>query len=680
MLWEIAYNLWWSWNPYAKKLFQQLDPVLWFEVEENPIELLRRTQLLDERLKDQKFISLLRFVYTAFKNYMAKPSYYHELFKKPLIFVSPEYGLHHSLLIYAGGLGFLAGDILKEASDIGFNVVGIGFMYPLGYAKQKLNQDGWQEEIVFSNSKINMPANRLKDQNGNWIKCSINMGKEKLCYGIWKVDVGTTNLYLIDTDVEENPPEFRKISYQLYDKDKEIRLKQQILLGFGTVEFLDKTGIEPLGFHINEDYPVFVLVAYIAKKMKEGMKFEEALRYVSSKSLFTTHTPLNSAVNIFPQDLVKHYMSFLDEYVGDNFSQKIIDLAKIPEQGDSFNATVLAIRLAGYINAVSRIHREVSSKIWPFISREQKKYIDYVTNGVHLPTWISDKLRLLFDKYLGQEWIEIYDKPSVFDLIDYIPDSEMWEVHMENKKRMIEHIIDRARMRWMSGSVDPSCIMAEGVLLDPNFLTIGFARRMTGYKRADLIFQDIERLKRILLNHERPVQIIFAGKAHPADIQGKEIIKKIFQIAKNPEFGGRVAFVEDYDERLAQYLVKGVDVWLNNPIPGLEACGTSGMKASINGVLHLSILDGWWIEGFNGRNGWAFGDGILEGDRNKKDAEEIYDILEKEVIPLYYQRNEEGVPVQWCKKMKEAIKSVGPNFCARRMMKDYISKFYSKFK
>lgn len=680
MLWELAYNLWWSWTPYAKKLFQQIDPVLWIETEANPIELLRKTKLLDERLREQKFVSQVRYVYTIYKNYLNKPSIYQEIFKKPLIFVSPEYGLHHTLLIYAGGLGFLAGDILKEASDMCFPLMGIGFMYPLGYVKQRIRPDGWQEEIEFTNSKMSMPAKKIQNEDGTWMKCSVKIAGQDIYYGIWKVEVGRTNLYLIDTDVEENSPSSRRISYQLYDKDKDIRLRQKILLGFGAVELLDKLKIEPLGFHINEDYPVFILVAYIVKKIKEGLSFEEALFDVSRKSLFTTHTPLRAGVNIYPVDLVRRYLSFLDKDLGFDFSERIINLARNPQAPDEgFNATVLAIRLSNYINAVSRVHREVSSKIWAFVSREDK-YIDYVTNGVHLPTWMCDKLRGLLDRYLGEEWIEVYDRPSVFDLIEYISDKELWDIHMENKRRLIEHIIDRARVKWMNEKVDASSVMAQGVLLDPNFLTIGFARRMTGYKRADLILYDLERLKKILLDPLRPVQIIFAGKSHPEDIEGKRIIQRIFNICKNPDFGGRIAFVEDYDERLAQFLVKGVDVWLNNPIPYLEACGTSGMKASLNGILHLSILDGWWVEGFNGKNGWGFGDDVYDEDRTKKDAEAIYKILEEEVVPLYYQRNEEGIPVNWCKKMREAIRSVAPNFCARRMFKDYISKFYSKFK
>lgn len=680
ILWELAYNLWWSWNKYAKRLFQQIDPVLWIETEGNPIELLRRTKSLDERLKDQKILSNLKFVYTIYKNYLSRPSSYSESFKKPVIFVSPEYGLHHTLLIYAGGLGFLAGDTIKEASDIGFPIIGIGFMYPLGYVKQRIKPDGWQEEIEFTNSKATMPAKKLETTGGNWLKCSVSIGGRKIHYGIWKVDVGRVPLYLIDTDVEENEAESRKISYQLYDKDKEIRLKQQILLGFGSINFLDKIGIDPLGFHINEDYPVFILIAYLVKKMREGMRFEEALWHVGSKSLFTTHTPLRTGVNIYPPDMVKKYLSFLDAEFGEDIADRIIELARNPQNPEEgFNATVLAIRLSNYTNAVSKIHQEVSKKIWTFVPKEQK-YIDYVTNGVHLPTWMCDRMRELLDKYLGEEWIEVYDDPSVFELVDLIPDEELWEVHMENKRKLIEHIVDRARNKWMTERADPHSVMAQGVLLDPNFLTIGFARRMTAYKRAYLILHDLERLKKIVLDPARPVQIIFAGKAHPADLEGKSIIQRIFSVAKNPDFGGRIAFVEDYDERLAQYLVKGVDVWLNNPFPRLEACGTSGMKASINGVLHLSVLDGWWLEGYNRKNGWAFGDPSDMHDRDRKDAESIYKLLEEEIAPLYYQRDERGIPTLWCKMMREAIKSTAPFFCTRRMLKDYISKFYSKFR
>lgn len=677
-LWELAYNLWWTWNPPAKELFRSIDPLLWKETKENPIELLRKTKLLENKLKDENFISHFKYVYSLYKTYMNRHSKYEDTYKKPIVFLSPEYGLHHTLLIYAGGLGFLAGDILKESSDLGFPLIGVGFMYPQGYVKQRIRVDGWQEDLDAQNQKELMPVKKVLDKEGKWLKCYVYVRDEKVYFGVWEVNVGKTKLYLLDTNVEENTPWNREISSRLYVPDKDLRLRQQIVLGFGTVILLEKLGIDAGGFHINEDYPSFVFLAEIFKLLKKGLTWDKAIEEVRKISLFTTHTPLRVAVNTYPFHMIEEQFLFVKDVYGIDV-KKVLELGTNPEDpSEGFNSTIMSLRLAKYVNAVSKRHQEVSSKMWSFLFKEKENPIDYVTNGVHFPTWICSDLRRLYEEYLGENFVELHDHKSLWELIRDIPDEELWEYHIRNKERLIEHIKDRARERWVKEKADPSILMAEGLFLDSDVLTVGFARRMTGYKRPDLIFTDVERLKKIVNDSERPVQIIFAGKAHPADIEGKKIIQRIFNFAKDPEFGGRIAFVEDYDELLAHYMVRGVDVWLNNPLPPLEACGTSGMKASMNGVLHLSILDGWWIEGYNGKNGWAFGDYEVEGDRNRADAEAIYNILENEVIPLYYERDERGVPVKWISMMKEAIKSITPNFCSRRMLKDYINKFYSK--
>ncbi len=676
MLWEIAYNLWWSWDPKAKNIFEILDPIVWQESIENPIEFLGKIDL-QERLKNQQIVNLINYVYTRFKNYMMKHSHYEDIFKNPIVFISAEYGLHHSLPIYAGGLGFLAGDILKESSDMGFPMIGIGFMYPQGYVKQKIREDGWQEEEFFSGSKEKIPAQQLVDKDGNPIKLSVPFKDDKIFFKVWKVNVGKTPLFLIDTDTEENPPENRGISSKLYIGDKIVKLKQKIVLGFGAIALVKKLGIKPTGFHINEDYPSFACLGLLVEEVSKGKSFEDALKFVRAKFLFTTHTPLRAAVNIYPPDMLREYLSFTEKY-GIKID-KILELGVNPDNpSEGFNATVMAMRLSKYINAVSRTHQEVTRKIWKFASYEEMK-IDYVTNGIHIPTWICPTLREVIEKYLGEDWTELQDKKFVWEMFNSIPNELLWEIHIKNKKIMIDHIIERARRIWAKER--KQSIVAEGIFFDPDYLTIGFARRITGYKRADLILYDTERLKKILLNPARPVQIIFAGKAHPEDIDGKKTIQRIYNIAKDPEFQGRIAFIEDYDERLAHYLVKGVDVWLNNPMPPLEACGTSGMKASVNGVLHISVLDGWWPEGFNGKNGWAFGGDKTEDssqDPNASDANQIYNLIEQEIVPLYYDRNEKGIPEKWVEKMKEAIKTIAPNFSARRMLKEYIDKFYSK--
>ncbi len=665
---ELAYNLWWTWEPEVRKLFRSIDPILWDEVKENPIELLNRADgRIRDIVTDKKFISKFNYIYGYFQEYMNKPSHYRERFKKPIAFFSPEYGLHHTLLIYAGGLGFLAGDILKESSDLGFPMVGIGFMYPEGYVKQRINKDGWQEDNSDLIKKENMPIKKLYDNEGNWIKIYTYCYDEKVYMGVWKADVGRTPLYLLDTDVEENAPHNREISSKLYIADSELRLKQMMVLGFGGIILLEKLGIDIYGIHINEDYPVFALLARILNFMKKGMSYEDALEKTRRTSLFTTHTPLRSAINVFPMDMVKKQFGFIKEKYGVDLS-KIIDMGRSPE-GEGLNTTVMAMRLAGHINGVSKKHQEVTKNMWDFLLEDEPP-IDYVTNGVHLPTWICEHLRILFNKYLGENWLDLHDKKSLWELVDDIPDEELWHVHMKNKENMIIHIRERARKRWYKEKADPSLLTAFGVFLNPSILTVGFARRMTSYKRPDLIFTDPDRLARIVTNPERPVQIIFAGKAHPADEEGKELIRRIFNFARDPRFEGRIAFVEDYDEQLAHYLVRGVDVWLNNPLPPLEACGTSGMKASMNGVPHFSILDGWWIEGYNGENGWAFD--------NTNPAESIYEILEEKIVPLYYDWENGGFPKKWVRLMKSAIKSIAPNFCARRMLKNYIDKFYSR--
>ena len=675
---ELSYNLWWTWNPTAKELFKRIDPLLWEEVKENPIRLLKETKRLEKVLQNPEFLKHYKYVNAFFKHYLEKHSVYSDRFKKPIVFFSPEYGLHHSLLIYAGGLGFLAGDILKESSDLDFPLIGIGFMYPQGYVKQRIRNDGWQENLEADIDKESMPARRLLDEKGNPIKGYVYCKNEKVYFDVWLVEVGKTKLYLLDTNVEENTPWNREISSQLYTADKLLRLKQQIVLGFGGLMLLEKLGIEPGGFHINEDYPSFALLAHLLKKVKEGKSFEEALQLTREISLFTTHTPLRAAVNVYPFHMIEEQFLFVKELYGLPV-EKILALGTADDNpSEGFNATVMAMKLSKYINAVSKRHAEVTKKIWAFLWKDREPPIGYVTNGVHLPTWVSEEVRKLYDKYLGEEWIEIHDKNSVWEMVDEIPDEELWEVHQRNKERLLEHIKERARNRWAKEKADPSIIIAEGLFLEADVLTIGFARRMTAYKRPDLIFYDVERLIRLVTDAERPIQIIFAGKAHPADIEGKRIIQRIFNFARDVRFEGRIAFVEDYDELLAHYLVSGVDVWLNNPLPPLEACGTSGMKASMNGVIHFSILDGWWVEGYNGKNGWAFGDKEVQGDRNPLDANSIYEILEREIVPLYYERDEEGIPRRWVKKMKEAIKSVAPRFNSMRMVKEYIDKYYSK--
>lgn len=676
----LTYNLWWTWNPEARHLFRNIHPTVWRESGQNPRKLLQRRDHLEKTFKQKEFAHALSYVFRVFQNYIKTPGLYAQTIKKPIAFFSAEYGLHPSLPIYAGGLGILAGDILKEASDLGLPVVGIGLMYSQGYVRQHINAEGWQEDLGRHLCPEDIPAQKVLHQ-GKWLKIPVYWGDACVYAGVWEVAIGRVKLYLLDTNVEENPDPHREISSTLYVANPELRLKQQMVLGFGGIQLLKTLGIDIAGVHINENFPAFALIARLINFLKEGIPFEQALQKVRETSLFTTHTPLHVAIHSYALDQIKHYFQPLWNFIPVD-KDRFLALGAHPDHPtEAFNSAILAMRLSRYINAVSRKHQEVARNQWHFLwsDREMKDVpIDAITNGVHLPTWIDENLQKLFDQYLGNHWQAVHDSLHLWERIDRIPDEELWKIHYNNKKELLSLIRMRLWKRWKEGEVDPSRVFAEGVFLDPDILTIGFARRMTGYKRATLLFHDLERLRRILTNPERPVQIIFAGKAHPKDHGGKEIIKTIFDVARNPDFAGRIAFVEDYDQEIARYMVKGVDVWLNHPLPPLEACGTSGMKAAMNGVLNVSILDGWWLEGYDGQNGWALGDGEVGKDRDAMDAQKIYEILEKEVIPLYYARDDRGIPHAWVKKMKVSIKSVAPRFCARRMLKEYTSKFYTK--
>jgi starch phosphorylase len=585
------------------------------------------------------------------------------------------------LPFYAGGLGFLAGDFLKECSDLKVPLVAVGFMYPEGYVRQLIREDGWQENVDQTLDREAASISRVLDKKGDQIVIEVPFIEPAIHVAVWKAVVGRIQLYLLDTDIEINDPWNRNISQHLYIGDIEQRLRQEIVLGIGGYQVLNSLGIKHSICHLNEGYAAFALLERIRERLQDGMSYEEAVQQVRSTSVFTTHTPVPAGHDVFPFELMeKYFHSYWPELDLDR--EHFFQLGIHPmDAGAGFNMTAFSLKMSGYHNAVSKRHGEVARNMWKSLwpdTPDEKIPIDYVTNGVHVPTWICPKIKLLLDKYLGSSWLENHDDPAVWELIDDIPDEELWKIHYWMKIKLIDAIRENSRKRWTQDRISPSLPLAEGVFLDPSVLTIGFARRFATYKRADLIFYDLERLKKIMNHRWRPLQIIFAGKAHPADDPGKRLIQKVFNMGRNPELGGRIAFLEDYGEQFAQYMVHGVDVWLNNPIPPMEACGTSGMKAALNGVPHLSIMDGWWIEGYNGRNGWIFGEDVKEGNRNQADAEAIYQILEKEIIPLYYKISDDGIPHGWVKVMKESVKSNGPRFSARRMVKEYLKKFYTE--
>jgi len=684
---ELAENLWWSWHPAARMLFKMLNRQAWKENGHNPDKMLKELpgEVLESAASDPEYLRQYDAVLAHFQEDMAadeicltKPRTEHN--HCTIAYFSAEYGLHHSLPFYAGGLGFLAGDHIKECSGMRVPLVAVGFMYPEGYVRQQIREDGWQENLDETLDRDAASISRVLDGEGKQVVIQVPFIEPAVFVAVWKIAVGRVPLYLMDTDIEINDPWNRGISSHLYAGDIEQRLRQEIVLGIGGYQVLSALGVKPSMLHLNEGHPAFALLERIREWVQEGMSYTEAARHIQNTSVFTTHTPVPAGHDVFPFSLMEKYFRSYWPTLGldhDAFLQLGIHPNE-PHAG--FNMTAFALRMSGYHNGVSERHGEVARRMWQMLwpeVTEEEAPIDTVTNGVHVPTWIEPKIELLFNRYLGPSWLADHDNPTTWELIDDIPDEELWKTHYWLKIKLIDAIRERARLRWARDRASPSLIIAGGTLLDPSVLTIGFARRFATYKRADLIFYDLARVKKLLNNRWRPIQIIFAGKAHPADDPAKRILQGIFNAALDPDLGGRIAFVEDYGEQLAQYMVHGVDVWLNNPLPPLEASGTSGMKAALNGVPNLSIMDGWWVEGFNGKNGWAFGEGAADSDRDKQDAEAIYQILEKEIIPLYYKVSDDGIPHEWVKVMKESVKSNAPKFSARRMVKEYVEKYYA---
>lgn len=683
----LAENLWWSWHPAARMLFKILDRRRWKESIHNPDKMLKEmpVKLLQAASRDDEFLEYYDTVLAQFTQYMDVKTC--SLLRNDcprdssvISYFSAEYGLHHSLPFYAGGLGFLAGDYLKECSDLNIPLVAVGFMYPEGYVSQRVSADGWQESVQYQLDREAASISRMLDDSGNPLVVQVPIIEPPISVAVWKVSVGRVPLYLLDTDIEENDPWNRGISARLYIGDLEQRLRQEIVLGIGGAEVLQIQGIDHGVVHLNEGHAAFSLLERIRDRILEGLPFDEALQKVREKTVFTTHTPVPAGHDIFPFQLIEKYFSPFWNSLGLD-RETFLQLGSYTDNHDGFNMTAFALRLSEYKNGVSLKHGKVANRMWQNLWSDRSAAdvpIQAITNGVHVPTWIEPKMELLFNKHLPQGWLDRHDDPALWDEIDTVPDEELWKTHVWLKIKLLDVIVERARQRWSQERVNPSMVIAGGAMLDSSVLTLGFARRFATYKRADLIFQDIERLKKMLKNRWKPLQIIFAGKAHPDDHPGKMILQKIVNIAKDPEFAGRIAFVEDYGEQFAQYLVHGVDVWLNNPIPPMEASGTSGMKASLNGVPNLSILDGWWLEGFAGDNGWAFGDGHIEGDRTVADAEALYQLLEEKIIPLYYDTSDDGIPEGWVRVMKNAIRQTGSHFSARRMVKEYAQMFYSR--
>jgi len=689
---ELANNLWWSWHPQARALFRTLDYPLWRLSGHNPVKQLFEigADKLAVATADPGLLNLYDSVMAAFDADMSnKNSWfstkYPDALPGPVAYFSMEFAIHNSLPIYAGGLGVLAGDLCKEASDLGLPLVGIGFMYPQGYFHQHISAEGWQEEVYerlnFDEAPIS-PVNPVHHSEWCGPLVQIDLADRPLHIGVWEVRLGRINLYLLCCDVEGNMPQDRQLCARLYTADQEQRIQQEIVLGIGGVRVLRALGIESSVWHANEGHCAFMMLERVREEMERGTSFAEALRKVRAASIFTTHTPAPAGTDVFPIPLVEKYFRSYWESTGID-RQTFLELGRQDGLSDqNFNMTVLALKMADHRNAVSRIHQRISRQmwrgLWPEI-KEDEVPISHITNGAHTPTWVAREMGTLYQQYLGQDVSERYDDAHLGKLVLNIPDEKIWAVHQILKRKLIGAMVERARQCSTERECKAGQVLAMGSLIDPEVLTIGFARRFTAYKRPDLIFHDMERLKQITTDRWHPVQIIFAGKSHPADLPSKQLLHDVYALATDREFQGRIAFVEDYDIHMAHYLVQGVDVWLNTPRRHYEACGTSGMKAAVNGVLHLSVQDGWWKEGYNGANGWAIGDDIEVYDsmrEDSSDAEALYRLLKEKIVPLYYQRDRDGVPHGWVHMIKEAINSIAPRFSARRMLKEYVEQMY----
>jgi len=685
---ELANDLWWTWNAEAREVFRKLDYQLWRQTAHNPVLMLRliSQETLTVAGQDDRFLTVYDAAIEALDNARsARDTWWHHRYpdeQGPIAYFSAEFALHQSLPIYAGGLGVLAGDHCKEASDLGIPLIGVGFMYPQGYFHQSVSPEGWQQESYERLSWTNAPIEPAIAADGKPCIIAVPLGNRSVLVSVWRVRLGRVKLYLLDTDLEENAPWDRELSARLYGGDRETRVQQEIILGVGGVRALKAMGATPAVWHLNEGHAAFVVLQRIRDLLEHGDSFDSALEEVRRTTVFTTHTPVPAGHDAFPFSLVETHLANAWGSLG-AYRDAFMALGLYDNgSGPLFNMTALALRTAGSTNGVSQLHGEVTrvmwGPIWPGVPDDQRP-VRAITNGVHVPTWLSSEMTRLFDDHLDAGWRDRHDDPTLWNRVLEISDEELWTARQALRNYLFAFIRERARQRWKEEHVSAARVVAAGTLLDPNALTIGFARRFTGYKRPELIFRNPERLLGILNASRRPVQIVFAGKAHPADETGKHHLQQVYRRAIDPMFGGRIAFVDDYDLHVAHFLVQGCDVWLNNPRKPLEASGTSGMKASINGVPHLSIGDGWWAEGYTKHNGW-----LIEGQApstdadavDAADAESLYQLLEREIVPTFYDRDAQGIPRRWLSVVRQAIVTVTPRFSARRMVKQYADELY----
>ncbi|HEY8072887.1 MAG TPA: alpha-glucan family phosphorylase [Labilithrix sp.] len=694
---ELATNLWWVWTPIARELIVRIDPDLYEEVHGNPIELLSRVKQtrLDELAADDAFLSHLDQAHGALRAYLSAKGWFAKKFPDVLderaariAYFSMEYGLHESLPIYSGGLGVLAGDHLKTASDLGLPLVGVGLAYAEGYFRQALNDDGWQGERYPRNDWHKLPVIPVTNADGSRLVIHVAYPDRVVHAQLWRVQVGRVPLFLLDANVEENAPADRAITGPLYGGDQEFRVRQEIMLGIGGVHALEAMGLTPTICHMNEGHSAFLALERIGRIMREkGASFAVASEATSAGHVFTTHTPVPAGIDLFDPALVRRYLEPYRRALGIT-EQELLDLGRATPSDTQFSMAVLAIRGADHYNGVSELHGHVSRKMWQSLWPDIPEHeipIQSVTNGVHVPSWISAEISALYTRYLGPRWAENADDVALWARTSEIPDAELWQVHEHRRHRLVTLVRKWLRQREERrgrAALGTEALALADEALDPRALTIGFARRFATYKRATLLFSDIERVTRLLGDPERPVQLVFAGKAHPQDKGGKELIRSLVHASRQKGLRGRVVFVEDYDMRIARAMVSGVDVWLNTPRRPHEASGTSGMKAAANGALNVSVLDGWWAEAWEKHGsdvGWAIGRGeeYEDGGGDDVEAELLYDLVEREIAPLFFDRDRtSGLPRAWIRRMKSSIANLVPAFNTARMVKEYTERFY----
>jgi starch phosphorylase len=686
---ELAYNLWWTWHPEAGRLFGRLDYDLWERLGHNPIRFLREIDhaRLKQAAKDKEYLAVYDLIFEKFDSYFAEKhtwadEAHPELSNRPIAYFSMEFGLHETLPIYSGGLGVLAGDHLKESSDLGLPLMGVGFMYAQGYFSQRISEDGWQEALNNPLIFDDLPILPVNNDDGQPLTIEVEFPDRMVSVRLWEIRVGRVPLYLMDSNVEANRPDDRLLTARLYWSDLDRRVMQEVLLGIGGVRVVRALGYNPSVWHMNEGHAAFLTLERARELVAAGHSFADAIKKTRGQNVFTTHTPVPAGNDEFPLWLVDKYLGALwpelkltrEEFVNIAIHQQ--------PHGETFSMPVLALKFSEGRNAVSELHGDVSRKMWNFMwpnNSESEVPITFVTNGVHTANWMARRLQNLFAQYLGEDWYDHLDDPKLWKKLDEIPDPALWAVRTHLKRKLTFYMRERVRDRWKAGGYHPVQVVSSGVMINPYALTIGFARRFATYKRANLVLSDVDRLLDIINRPNMPVQIIFAGKAHPADEPGKQLIQKVYRTVKKAETGGRLVFLEDYDMNLARYLVQGVDVWMNTPRRPMEASGTSGMKAALNGALNFSVLDGWWRESYNGKNGWAIGeDKEYESNevQDAADAENLYSTLENEIIPLFYERDAKEVPVKWLDHVKDSLRTNIPQFSTRRMVKEYVEKLY----